>query len=106
MGTCVVIKSFKYSTLDPTKEMAYLPLSKEQKNKAKAIVDVVGARAGKSIGSLFDIVLTSCAGLEGKSLTKVFFAISFTFFALCIVTWIFSAIYLNGYIIQREQKNK
>ena len=41
---CVCVKSFKYTTFDPTKEMAYLPLSKQEKNKAKAIVDVVGAR--------------------------------------------------------------
>jgi len=48
----ILSRAAKYSVYDATKEMAFVPLSQESKLKGKAAIDGVGARLGKSGGSV------------------------------------------------------
>lgn len=102
--TLVFIKSFKYATLDPTKEIAYLPLTNSEKSRAKAVVDIVGARAGKSVGALFNIFFT--AQFSGIGIMQGMKWCSFLFSLLLLIIWIASAYFLNNHIKHREEKNK
>lgn len=45
-------RASKYTLFDSTKELAFIPLSKESKMKGKAAIDGIGSRLGKSGGSI------------------------------------------------------
>lgn len=45
-------RSAKFTFFDATKEISFIPLSKDERIKAKAIIDGIGSRLGKSGGAL------------------------------------------------------
>jgi AAA family ATP:ADP antiporter len=47
-----LMRASKYTLFDATKELAFVPLSKESKLKGKAAIDGIGSRLGKSGGSM------------------------------------------------------
>lgn len=102
----IASKSSKYTFFDPTKEMAYIPLDQEQKVKGKAAVDVVGARMGKSGGSLLVIFLLSVSGGVVENITPYAAGIMIA----VIAAWLLAARSLNKQFTtlsaQREEEEK
>jgi AAA family ATP:ADP antiporter len=47
-----LVRASKYTLFDATKELAFIPLGQEMRLKGKAAIDGVGARVGKSAGSV------------------------------------------------------
>ncbi len=60
-------RASKYTFFDATKEMAFVPLSSESKQKGKAAIDGVGSRLGKSGGSLIHQSLLVIFGTVSQS---------------------------------------
>lgn len=58
----ILSRTCKYAFLDPTKEMAYIPLDEESKIKGKAAVDVMASRLGKSGSSWVQAGLIELVG--------------------------------------------
>ncbi|MEN9343766.1 MAG: carrier protein 1 [Chlamydiota bacterium] len=78
-------RASKYTLFDATKELAFIPLSKESRLKGKAAIDGVGSRLGKSGGSLIHQSLLMCVGTVALSTPYVAVLLLFT-----IGGWIFA----------------
>ncbi|HSW86212.1 MAG TPA: Npt1/Npt2 family nucleotide transporter [Rhabdochlamydiaceae bacterium] len=60
-------RASKYTLFDATKELSFIPLSKECKLKGKAAIDGVGSRIGKSGGAVVYQFLLMSLGTVGAS---------------------------------------
>lgn len=83
-------KSIKYCLFDVTKNMAYIPLDEEVRTKGQAAVEVIGARAGKTGGSLIQQAAFVFQPSMMANLVP-FVLISFGIF----IAWIFSVTKLS-----------
>lgn len=71
-------RASKYTLFDATKELAFIPLSKESRLKGKAAIDGVGSRLGKSGGSLIHQGLLMFFGTVAQSTSYVATLLLFT----------------------------
>ncbi len=81
-----LLRGTKYSLVDATKELAFVPLSQECKSKGKAAIDGVGSRLGKSGGALvYQVLLMFFGSVMGS--TPIVAGI----LLISIFAWIFAA---------------
>ena len=72
-----VVRGTKYSLVDATKELAFIPLSQESRLKGKAAIDGIGSRLGKSGGSVLYQFLLITFGTVVGSIPVVAFLLLF-----------------------------
>ncbi|QEK38027.1 hypothetical protein FZC35_01390 [Candidatus Cytomitobacter indipagum] len=78
----------KYALFDPVKEMAYIPLKRDEKLKGKAMIDVFGGKFSKALsGYIQAILLTIIPNANQISISyyTIYIVIA------CMILWIFSA---------------
>lgn len=83
-------RASKYTVFDETKEIVFIPLTKEEQRKGKAVVDGIASRFGKTGGSIVYLVLLGLCGSIPNTVPYVA-AIS------CVVmfVWIFAVFHLG-----------
>jgi AAA family ATP:ADP antiporter len=96
------IKSAKYTLFDPTKEITYIPLDDNSKVIGKAAVDGVGARLGKSLGSL--ILTTWLVPFVGDGQIQNVKQYILVMLAIIIVIWLISVNRLNTMFMELTAK--
>jgi AAA family ATP:ADP antiporter len=95
----VFARSAKFSLFDPAKEMVYIEMSKEEKSKGKASVDLLGSQIGKSGASWVTQALLICLG----SITRPMPIISATFLGV-IAGWLAAVKHLGVQLKEAEDQ--
>ncbi len=92
------LRAFNYALNHPTREILYIPTTKDIKYKAKTWTDAFGSRIAKSMGSLVNVSLKG-ASPAFALLTSIGLSLSFT--ALWVVI-----VYFLGKTLQNAITNK
>ena len=89
-GVMVLIKSLSYALNNPSKEMMYVPTSRDAKFKAKSWIDMFGARSAKAAGAQINGMLARASG------GHLFFLQTGSLVSLtCIFLWIAVAFFVG-----------
>ncbi len=86
-GLLIFAKAIKFTLVDSTKEMAYIPLDDELKSKGKAAVDVVGGRLGKASGGYLQMLLLAI--MQTSAIISIA-PYSYIAFFLVVLLWIWA----------------
>jgi len=93
-------RACKYTVFDESKEIAFIPLSKEQQRKAKAVVDGIATRFGKSGGAL---IIISLLVVCGNDINRIIPYVS-VLLVLVLALWIFSVVKLGNMVSVLDKK--
>jgi AAA family ATP:ADP antiporter len=85
-----ISRASKYTIFDATKELAFIPLSKESKLKGKAAIDGVGSRLGKSGSAIIYQALLMFFGTVSATIPYVALIMLFV-----IAIWMIAVSYLG-----------
>ncbi|KAL4419151.1 hypothetical protein ABPG77_009127 [Micractinium sp. CCAP 211/92] len=97
--TQVFARSSKFSLFDPAKEMVYIEMSRDEKSKGKAAVDLLGSQIGKSGGAWLTQALLLVLGSISASMPVIAAA-----FTGVIVSWLRAVLSLGGQLNDYEQQ--
>ena len=89
----ILIYVAKYTFFDSTKEMAYIPMTKETQAHGKAAVDGLGARLGKSSYGIVMVAVFSLSGNDNMR-DNMWYSAVFTLF--CSALWIWAMFRLQS----------
>ena len=93
-GVMMLVTALSYAVNNPTKEMMYIPTSKDSKFKVKGITDMLGTRSSKMAGSQINNALT-VAGQPAATISNL---MAFGTLASLgfIGVWLIAAIYVGN----------
>jgi AAA family ATP:ADP antiporter len=93
----VIAKGINYVLYQPSKEQLYIPVSKDAKYKSKVLIDTIGSRFSKSLGSGINLIKAYSPALFP-------FISLFSCLGLCGI-WIIISIYLGKKYNEAVAKN-
>ncbi len=97
----VVSKTAKYAFSDPAKQVLFIPCNTEEKYKAKSVIDIFGARGGKAIASLFNMIFLSHIGDFYKRAN-----VSYPIIMFIILLWIMASLVVGMTFNKLEKLEK
>ncbi|HBS48557.1 TPA: hypothetical protein DEO28_01490 [Candidatus Dependentiae bacterium] len=97
-GVMMLAKGLSYALNNPSKEMMYIPTSKDAKFKSKGWIDMFGSRGSKALGGVFT------NQFAGEVPTLMAFG---TILSLGLIgVWIVAAVFVSSKFAQLTKENK
>jgi AAA family ATP:ADP antiporter len=100
----MIITATSYAVNNPTKEMMYIPTSKDAKFKTKGVTDMIGGRAGKAGGA----TIGGALNVAGNPVLSIANLMTFgTVISLGIIgVWILAAFYVGRKNVELVRNNQ
>lgn len=94
----IMFRSYQYTINNPSKELLYIPTSKNIKFKTKSWIDAVGNRSLKGVGAVVTGAYGSTLAMLMPIATGLSLGIAFA--------WLIAAIYVSGYFARLQKQSE